>query len=365
MPSVKVNTADFNISSAWKCKEVMKYHGTQNYGWKEWVFANGPSENSHDVVFSFSLPSGSKATKVQVWAKITKGSTGASTLTANGNPFNINGNGEVGANVTLTGNVDLKVTFKFKANGSKNKDTNMHYSTTQFKDVYLLIEYEGTVVESTPTLPVDESQNFHVPPQSVAVYNQENGTLYLFDGVAKIQHTFSVKIEEEPEKHKDEFVNNARNQPDKLVLDVLMSDVYSDDDSLTIASGWDESIQETAYNSAKERLINTSSRSGNAVAVLRKLKEARTKLSVITPQYVHVDMILATITINQDDTCPFGWQGQIEFQHTFKAEEKKKNNNSRKTTGKTPPPSSPNGVNIWGSSSKKIDSIKKGRRAGR
>ena len=39
--------------------------------------------------------------------------------------------------------------------------------------------------------------------------------------------------EEEPEKHAEEYVNNARNEPDKLVIEVIMSDVYTDNGNLT------------------------------------------------------------------------------------------------------------------------------------
>ena len=183
---------------------------------------------------------------------------------------------------------------------------------------------------------------FSVPPQSVAIYNQDNGKLYMFDGVTKIQHTFSVRIDEEPDKKKEEYVNNARNQPDKLSIDFLMSDVYTDNGNMSIATAWDESSQQTVYNKAQGTILTAQdatgawSRSGNAVWNLRKMKENRTKLSIITPQYVHVDMIIESLTVNQDDTCPYGIQGQIVFQHTFKVAAQKNNNTSNKKSGNTP-----------------------------
>ena len=357
MPTIKVTTGDFNISSSWKCKKTFVYHGTQSYGYYQYSFASGPSVGSRSVHFDFNLPSGAKVKKAQVCGKVIYGWTGYSISTANGNPFKSTSNGEYSADITLSGNNGVDVKVVFKANGSIVRDEDMHYSTTQYKEMYLLVEYEGgSSGEGNKTPVKDNSGVFSVPPQSVAIYNQENGKLYMFDGVTKIQHTFSVKIEEEPDKHKDEYVNNARNQPDKLVLDALMSDVYSDSSNMTIASGWDDNAQGSAYEKAKGSIIamqesdGSWSRSGNAVYVLRRLKEARTKLSVITPQYVHIDMILASITINQDDTCPFGWQGQIEFQHTFKPVPQKNTNNSNKGGGKTPPPSGSVSSDVLGNS---------------
>jgi len=74
------------------------------------------------------------------------------------------------------------------------------------------------------------------------------------------------------------------------------------------------------------------------------MKQARTKLSIITPQYVHVDMIIANLVVNQEDTTPFGWQGQIDFQHTYKAEAKKNNNTSTKKDGENGSPPAKAGV---------------------
>ena len=346
MSTLKVKTADFNISSAWKCKKTFVYHGTQSYGYYQYKFASGPSCNKVTKSFSYSIPSGAKIKKAQVWADIATGWTGASVLTANGNQFGLKSGNSRGANVSISGTSGtLSVTFAFKANGNK-ADENTHYSTTQFKNVYLLIEYEGGTTPSTPATP--KLKGMPVPPQSVCVYDQENGKIYLFDGVTKIQHALSMKIEEEPEKHKDEYVNNARNEPDKLTLDVVMSDVYDGSGAIVNARAF-TAAERTAFDKTKSSLIARDSsepytRSENAFYVLHDLKEARRKLSVVTPHFIHTDMILASITVNQDEEHTDGWEGQIVFQHTYKAPAPKKNNSTPKKKTTPDPPSPATGL---------------------
>ena len=345
MPVLKIPTGNVQLSSSWRCDH--HYSGGKPY--YAFASANMPTVSSVSRTFAYSLPSGVKIKKSQIWATIGSAFTGYSLLNVNGNSFNQTSGSERGANITMSENSSsVSVSFRFKANGNK-VDIKNHVSSVLLSNVYLWIEYENvasSVSNTSPKPTVSNESKFVVPPQSVAIYNQENGKIYYFDGVLKIQHTFSVKIEEEPEKHKDEFVNNARNEPDKLSIDVMMSDVYSDGGNMTIANGWDEDGQETAYNKVKDSIIRIKdvdgswTRSGNAVYVLRRMKQARTKLSIITPHYVHVNMIIANITINQDDKTPFGWEGQIDFQHTFKTEEKKENNTSKSSNNsKSPPPS--------------------------
>ena len=338
MPVMDISIPDVTLKSRWQC--VRHYPGGKPYyAFKE---PNMPTYVSSSNSVQYALPSGANIKSAIIWASFSSPFTGYSVLNVNGNSFKHSANGERGADVSLNsteGTVTLK--FNFKANGNK-VDEVAHISTITIRNIRLVIDYDEPVSVAPAWQPEVVSNAFSVPPQSVAIYNQSNGKLYMFDGVLKIQHTFSVKIEEEPEKHKDEFVNNARNEPDKLSLDVMMSDVYSDESNMTISSGWDDAAQETAYNSANGKLINLRNedgswtRSGNAVYVLNRLKRDRVRLSVITPQYVHVNMIIANITINQDDATPFGWQGQIDFQHAYDPVPEKETNTSKSSSG-TPP----------------------------
>jgi len=233
------------------------------------------------------------------------------------------------------------VTFKYKATGGLYKDENMHTGTCEFKNVYLLIEYEVEGGKETPA-PTETPRVFKVPPQSVCIYDQTSKKVYSFDGVMKIQHNLTLDIQEEPDNKKKEYVNNAKNQPDKLTLDIVMSDVYTGGGTTVKKATKLTSAQNTAVNKTKKSIQRESSgktRSETAFYVLHWLKEQRRKLSVITPQYVYTDMILASVTVNQDDSNTFGWDGQLVFQKAFKAKaavEKKKK--SSKDTGEDTPP---------------------------
>ncbi len=337
MATLKVKTDDFSLNSGWKCKYT--YYGSQNYGYYE--FASGPTWASKKVSFKYSLPSGSKIKKSQIWATLGSPFTGSSVINVNGNRFTETSGTEKGAKVSINGTSGtLEVNFNFKANGNK-KDTQQHWSTMTFKNVYLLIEYEGGKQEATQKPP--KLTGMPIPPQSCCIYDQENGKIYLFDGVTKIQHNLSMKIEEEPEKHKEQYVNNARNEPDKLTLDVVMSDVYDSagDGAITKPRGF-TTAEQKAFDSTKSSLIERDksepfSRSENAFYVLHDLKEARRKLSVITPQFVHTDMIIASITVNQDEEHPYGWEGQIAFQHAFPPKTVQKQSPQKKQSGNDKP----------------------------
>ena len=63
-------------------------------------------------------------------------------------------------------------------------------------------------------------------PSSVQIQIPSYGFTYTFSGVISIQHAFSLKIQTESESATGtDYVNGARNQPDKVILTVLESDV--------------------------------------------------------------------------------------------------------------------------------------------
>lgn len=332
---ITVPAGNFSLRSVWKCRVDTKTAG--RYGYKTFVFASGPSLSEQTIPFQYSLPSGAKILSATIHASISKIQTGYSVLNVNGNALR-SGNA---ASVTLSGtNGTYQATFRFRANGNL-QDTDEHTAWANFSNVYLEIEYDDEAVQTQENNQSTGGPGFHIPPQKVAIYNQDTGAIYMFDGVEKIQHSFTLKIEEEPSNKKKEYVNNALNEPDKVVLDVIMSDVYSDSGSLTVASGWEEAMQQTAYNAAKKSIDANEngvwSRSENAVRVLRALKEARTLVSVITPQYVHWDMLIETITVNQGSETPFGWTGQIAFKHKPVAQKKKANPKKAEPEGPSVP----------------------------
>lgn len=129
--------------------------------------------------------------------------------------------------------------------------------------------------------------------QPVYIYDTDKGKTYAFDGVTKIQHDLSLKIEEDTSSKKGkDIVNNAQNEPDEITMEVVMSNVYSTQSDITQSN---------------------DDRAKGALATLMELKKARRKVQVITYFATYNNMLLQDITITQDESNHFGWTGQLTF----------------------------------------------------
>ena len=136
---------------------------------------------------------------------------------------------------------------------------------------------------------------------------KELGYRYSFDGVTAISHALSLKVSTDSESSKDsDFVNSARNEPDVLTLSVIASDA-----SVPVI-GW----------------------SRQTLASLIRIKELRLLCRVVTSLRTCDDMLLSSLDIQQDETCPDGWTGTLTFTHVNPppAETKKENNSSTPTS---------------------------------
>lgn len=349
MPTKKITAPGFSLRSTWRCVLMTKQ---TNAGY-QFENSNMPTMSSNTVNFNYSLPSGAKIKKAQVWATPGSPLTGASLRLVNNKGMKLTKGAERGVDVTLSGTSGtFRAEFVFKANGNK-QDTLNHTSSLTFSNVYLLIEYSGGEKKEEKKKDKEKTKKgeyYPVPPQSVCLYDETNNAVYLFDGVTKIQHSISVKLEEEPEKKKDEYVNNARNEPDKVSLDVMMSDVHSSGGANT-ANGYKlNDSQSKAFKAAKSGLIDMrDSRSTLAYQTFHWLKEQRRKLTLITPQYIYVDMIITGLTTSQDETCPFGWMGQMTLQTGYQTSEQQKNirGSNIRTEVQPPSPSLHSGLIRW------------------
>ena len=263
------------------------------------------------------IPEGAKNVKAEVVATASSANTGKSIFSVNGNPLNNIGKLAEGIShagetvkaaigiITKSNTVDVQ--YEFKANGSTT-DQPSGSSTVSITDAVLKVQYD---VESKPS-PKKVEPLYPIPPQSCCIYS--DGKVYMFDGVIRIQHNISTKVDEEPNAEKYTYVNNATNDPDKITLDVMMSDVYMGGGAIEGQPEY-SSAQNTALSAAKDSGVSTErSRSSNAYGILKQMKEDRKYVSVITPQYVYVDMMITSLVVNQDETCPYGWSGQIVFQ---------------------------------------------------
>lgn len=314
MSVMKVKTGDFSLYSTWSCK-------VRN---GKWIIDKGPSVSQKTVSFQYSLPSGNSIKSSKIVASFGYPLGGISAIKVNGTMMSRQSDGTFAASVRLgSTSGTFSATFCFQSSGKIYNDHSNHTSYLSLKNVYLEINYKDFSGNEDAGGGYS-LKGFAVPPQSVCIYDEKNNAIYTFDGVLKIQHNLSMDLQEEPEaKKKEKYVNNAKNEPDKLSLDVVMSDVYSVGGTDFDMEGFISSAQENVLANAGKAVMVEETRSSVMFAALHWLKEQRNKLSVITPQYVYTEMILDSVTVNQDDTCPYGWNGQITFQHAFEPKKEK------------------------------------------
>ena len=127
------------------------------------------------------------------------------------------------------------------------------------------------------------------------------GYTYSFSGVISVRHEFALKISTDNESAGDrEVVTGVRNQPDKVTLTVIETDVGH------IAGRADRMIQ-----------------------AMEALKRTRTRCEVVTSARTYTDMLLSEFTAVIDETSQSGWQGTLTFtQYLTQATAAKTNNNS-------------------------------------
>ena len=142
-------------------------------------------------------------------------------------------------------------------------------------------------------------------PSSVQIQIPSYGFTYTFSGVISIQHAFSLKIQTESESATGtDYVNGARNQPDKVILTVLESDVGH-------LSGW------------ADRMLQA----------MESLKRTRTLCNVVTSAKTYSAMLLSEFTATVDESSQSGWQGVLTFvQYVPPAVPEKTNDNASAAT---------------------------------
>jgi hypothetical protein len=103
---------------------------------------------------------------------------------------------------------------------------------------------------------------------------------YFFDAFLKESHTGSVKITEHPVQSGANISDHAYNLPDKLTIEILVSD----------------SMDCVVTNQFSE----ASTKSVSAYKTLRELKEKRMPLSVRTRLHNYKDMLIESMSVNDD-----------------------------------------------------------------
>ena len=120
---------------------------------------------------------------------------------------------------------------------------------------------------------------------SVMVRIPSYGYTYSFSGVLSVRHEFSLKIQTDSESASGtDYVNGARNQPDKVILSVVESDVGHQ-------AGW------------SDRMLQA----------MESVKRNRVLCQVITSAHTYSDMLLSEFSATVDEESPSGWEGKLTF----------------------------------------------------
>ena len=127
---------------------------------------------------------------------------------------------------------------------------------------------------------------------------------YRFTGVTQIRHSMTVKTATDTDSESEEdYINGARNQPNKVTLTVMETDI-------TQSAGW------------ASRMMNA----------LEAVKRSREVCQVITPLRAYDNMLLTDFTVTQDETTPYGWSGTLVFTETNGGASTRRYSNSSRIT---------------------------------
>ena len=140
---------------------------------------------------------------------------------------------------------------------------------------------------------------------SVQVYLPSYGYTYHFTGVLSVKHEYSLKLQTDSSSTSgDDYINGARNQPDKVILSVMETDIGH-------VSGW------------ADRMLQA----------MEALKRTRTLCNVVTAARTYSAMLLSEFEATYDETSQSGWQGTLTFtQYIPPAEPEKTDDNASTAT---------------------------------
>ena len=140
---------------------------------------------------------------------------------------------------------------------------------------------------------------------SVQVRLPSSGYTYTFTGVLSIKHEYSLKLQTDSNSASgSDYINGARNQPDKVILSVVETDIGHQ-------AGW----------------------ANRMLQALESIKRNRILCTVVTSALTYTGMLLSGLSVTEDEKNQFGWQGTLTFaQYKPTAKVKKTNDNSSAAT---------------------------------
>ena len=140
---------------------------------------------------------------------------------------------------------------------------------------------------------------------SVSVRLPSYGYTYTFTGVLSIKHEYSLKLQTDSDSAAGEdYINGARNQPDKVILSVMETDTG-----------------------------HAAGRANRMLQALESIKRNRILCTVVTSALTYTGMLLSGLSVTEDEKNQYGWQGTLTFtQYRTTAAVKKTNDNSSAAT---------------------------------
>lgn len=153
----------------------------------------------------------------------------------------------------------------------------------------------------------DEDQMIYLAP-NISEVEERTGEIgetyevtvgYYFDAFTKENHVGSVRVTEHPVQGGSNISDHAYNLPDKLTIEVLVSDSVQPIVSGQFASGKTKSI--------------------SAYEVLRKLKEKRVLVSVRTRLHYYTNMIIEGMNVSDDYKSANSLKGTVSLRQVMMA----------------------------------------------
>ena len=140
---------------------------------------------------------------------------------------------------------------------------------------------------------------------SVSVRLPSYGYTYTFTGVLSIKHEYSLKLQTDSNSAGgSDYINGARNQPDKVILSVMETDTG-----------------------------HAAGRANRMLQALESIKRNRILCTVVTSALTYTGMLLSGLSVTEDEKNQYGWQGTLTFtQYRTTAAVKKTNDNSSAAT---------------------------------
>ena len=118
-----------------------------------------------------------------------------------------------------------------------------------------------------------------MPSSSVRLYLPSYGYTYSFTGVLSVKHEYSLKLRTDSSSASgDDYINGARNQPDKVILSVMETDIGH-------PAGW----------------------AGRMLQAMESIKRNRILCTLVTSALTYTGMLLSGLSVTEDEKNQFGW----------------------------------------------------------